>query len=173
MITRLHLAFLALVISQGIFGHAVFADPDLSVVRAVIDSDTSHVAAAGRTRVDLVAAVVRGLKDCQVSADDIAVGPWLRLPKQDSQKPTHLAITVCVGDGVEGGENTAYIGVTPKAPFKIVAAVAEQLHSRGLADVRLLSEKTLVSEIMSIGDPSHGVTETASTHPDVEKRITN
>ncbi len=169
---RLYSVILTAAIFHGAFCNTVFADPDLSIVRAVIDGETSHVAASGRTRVDLVAAVIHGLEDCEVSADGVTVGPWLGLPKnQETDK--RLTITLCVGGSIEGGDKTAYIGITPKTPFKIVAAIAEKLHACGLTDVRLLSDETVRTQIMPMASPAKSQNlDTASTPDDAKKRIT-
>lgn len=170
--SRWHLTFIALVISHSGFSNAVYADPDLSIVRATVDSDMCHITAAGRTRVDLVIAVTRGLKECSISAEDITIGPWLRLPKQRKKKDNQPVITVCVGGEIEGGNKTAYIGITPKTPLRIVYAVAEHLRQCGLTDVRLLSEETIVSMILPMASPSHEKSDTPSQKRNQEDRTT-
>lgn len=168
---RLHCAITSLVISCAALCNSAIADRDLSIVRAAIGSDAAHVAAAGRTRVDVVSALIAGLKDCQVSAGEITVGPWLALPKLKNETENQLIISICVGDAIEGGARTAYIGVTPKAPFKIVAAIAEKLRLCGFTDVRLLSEETVVAEIAPMASPSRTASETASSRSHDPERI--
>jgi hypothetical protein len=124
--------------------------PDNSFVRVVIGTDDSSVAASGRTRVDVVAAVLRGLDNCKRPADGVTVGPWLRFPEtaiEDANKRPQL--TVCIGDRMERGTSTAYIAITPQFPFSIVTAVTSELRSCGFTDVRLLSERE-VTEIMAL-----------------------
>ena len=144
---RFELLALAALAFQANFCGVALADPDLSIVRAVIDNDTAQVTAAGRTRVDLLSAVVYGLRDSQVTADGITVGPWLRLPKNNDIKK-RLVVTVCVGGEIEGGDRTAYIGVTPKAPFQMISSIAKRLSGCGFSDVRLLSDETVRTDIV-------------------------
>ncbi|MCR9201745.1 MAG: hypothetical protein NXI04_24125 [Planctomycetaceae bacterium] len=130
---------------QLVVCHTAVADPDVSLVRACVCDGRAQVFAAGRTRVDLASALVDGLGDCDIIAGDITVGPWLTLPERNSPPAGKLVITVCVSGSFEGNDKTAYIGVTPKAPFKVVAAVAKRLRACGMTDVRLLSDKTVKS----------------------------
>ena len=138
-------------VTQAMFCDFAIADPDNSFVRVAIDKDSSSVAVSGRTRVDVAAAVLRGLEKCHVPADGVTAGPWLRFPENalsDTDKRPHL--TVCIGSGIEGGTKTAYIGITPKFPFAIVRTLATELRTCGFADVRLLSDDDVRSQILTL-----------------------
>lgn len=139
---KFHLAVLALAILPGAVFNSAWADPDLSMVRAIVSDGTCQVVASGRTRVDLVMAVMDGLEACDVSADGITVGAWLQLPPVENEQGGQV-ITVCTGSSMDGGDKTGYIGITPKTPFKLVAAITEQLKGCGLTDIRLLSDETI------------------------------
>ncbi len=161
---RFHLAFLALAILPGAVFNSALADPDLSMVRAIVSDGTCQVVASGRTRVDLVMAVRDGLEACDVSADGITVGPWLRLPPVE-KKQRKQVITVCMGSSMDGGEKTGYIGVTPNTPFKLVAAITEQLKGCGLTDIRLLSDET-IGTIMQVPRQVHDAAPSSALKPD-------
>lgn len=138
-------------VSHATFCEFAIADSDSSFVRVAVDEDFSSVAVSGRTRVDVIAAVLCGLEKCNVPADGVTTGPWLRLPEDtlsDKDKRPHL--TVCVSDRIEGGAKTAYICITPKFPFTTVAAVAAELQASGFTDVRLLSDDTFRTEILEL-----------------------
>ncbi len=134
-----------------VFCGAVMADPDYSIVRVAIEKDSSSVAVSGRTRVDITAAVLRGLEQSQVSANELTAGPWLHLPEESLSK-THKGprLTVYVSDYLEAGKETAYIGITPKFPFRIVAAVATELGACGISNVRLVSYDNLTGELTDL-----------------------
>jgi hypothetical protein len=137
-------------VTQAAICDSAIADADNSLVRVGIDKDSSSVTVSGRTRVDVAAAVLRGLEACHIPADGVTVGPWLRFPENtlnDTDKRPHL--TVCIGGGMEGGTTTAYIGITPKFPFAIVITLASELRALGFTDVRLLSDGDVRSQVLT------------------------
>lgn len=149
------------------------ADPDQSIVSAGFNNDSSTVTVSGRSRIDLVSSVLRGLENCDMSADSVTVGPWLHLPDnalEDSDERPRL--TVFVSDRIEGGLRAAYICLTPKFPFSIVAAVARELREAGFSDIRLLSDETFRTELLELSShpPSNRKTRVATEAPEsIEK----
>lgn len=133
---------------------AVFADPDHSIVRVGIEKNVADVSVSGRTRLDVVTAVLCGLEKCQLPTEGVTVGPWLHLPekalKELDKRPF---LTVCIGDQWDGGATTAYIATTPKVPFNIVLAIATELRTCGFTDIRLISDDTVRSDILMLTAP--------------------
>ncbi|HWL08634.1 MAG TPA: hypothetical protein VNQ76_09525 [Planctomicrobium sp.] len=131
--------------------NSAFADPDNSFVWVTLDTkaSTSAITASGFTRVDVVGAVFCAVENCKFPTDGVTVGPWLRFPQnvKNIQDGTPQ-LTVCLGQGIEGGTSTAYIAITPKFPFAIVTAITTELRTCGVTDVRLLSHDE-ASEIMA------------------------
>lgn len=157
---RFPLLVTAIFTSLGACSNVVFADPDISIVRSVIGADKSQVTVAGNTRLVVVASVLNGLNNCKRPADGVTVGPYLRLPEADATKQP-LIITVCSSGSFDGGGATAYIGVTPKAPFDIVTAIATELRECGFTDVRLLSDESIRNDILPLVGKRDQKSETA------------
>jgi len=132
---------------------AVLADPDHSIVRVGIEKNAADVSVSGRTRLDVVTAVLRGLEKCELPAEGVTVGPWLHLPEQSLKElDKRPFLTVCISYQW-GNATTAYIGTTPKVPFNIILAIATELRSCGFTDVRLISDDTVRSEILMLTTP--------------------
>lgn len=126
-------------VMQSAFCDFAFADPDPTIVRLAIDKEESSVAVLGQSRVDVVAAVFRGLENCNRPADGVTAGPWLRLPETKGKDADNQPqLTVFISDRI--GVSTAYIAVTPKFPFSIVTAIATELRTCGFTNVRLYSD---------------------------------
>ena len=120
------------------------ADPDRSLVRIAIADESSTVTVSGRSRVNVVQAVMKSLKETKRPCATISVGPWLQLPAIQPQNSKSPSLTVCVDDRMEGGKTTAYIATSADAPFDVVFHVSEGLSNLGYDDVRLISEETLL-----------------------------
>ena len=123
---------------------SVYADPDLSLVRVEVGTETATVSVSGGTRIDIVHAVVQELKDTKRSCSSVTVVDFLRLPENKATTARKPTLTVCVGDSLDGGKTTAYIAISPDVPFDVVFDVSEGLGRCGFDDVRLLSEAMLV-----------------------------
>lgn len=142
-------------VMQSAFCDFAFADPDNSYVRVALDKEDSSVAVSGRTRVDVVAAVLRGLENCNRPADGVTVGSWLRFPETTGKDAGNRPrLTVCISDRLEGGARTAYIAITPEFPFSIVTAIATELRTCGFTDVRLLSDDDASESMHGLNDNS-------------------
>jgi len=146
---RIFSLIVAVAAIQIVLCDSALADPDQSLVRITLDQASSQIEVSGRTRLDLAAAVFRAVANCEMPADGVTVGPWLRLPENDATDK-RAQITVFVGDRVEGGAKTAYIGIPPKIPFKTVSAIADELRTCGFTDLRLLSDTTVRTEILPL-----------------------
>jgi len=157
IMTRRWCAFILLCVSHGTCFSSAVADPDHSIVRAVIDSGKAQVFAGGYTRFDLVGAMYDGLRECDIVASGITVGPWNQLPPHKADKADvadkaegadRFAVTLLVSNVSERGKKTAYVGVTPDASFEVIAAIARRLKTCGVTDVRLCSDKTMQSQVL-------------------------
>ena len=120
-----------------------YADPDRTLVQIILDDDSAVVTVSGRSRLDVVAAVIRSLKESKRQCLTITVGPWLQLPDHERKNSKLPSVTVCVDDHIEGTETTAYLAISKEMPIETLIDLAEALKSCGLNDVRLLSEQTL------------------------------
>jgi hypothetical protein len=120
-----------------------YADPDRRLVRIILDDETATVTAAGRTRVDVLYAVVQSLKETKRQCPTVTVGPWLQLPDIEPQDSKLPSLTVCIDDRIEGSKTSAYIAISKDVPIDAVFDLAEALGKCGFDDVRLLSDQTL------------------------------
>lgn len=120
-----------------------YADPDRSLVRIILDKESTTVTASGRTRVDVLHAVVRSLRDTERQCSTLAIGPWLQLPESEPHDTKLPSLTVCIDDRIDGGETAAYIAISNDVPIDAVFDLADALRTCGFDDVRVLSAQTL------------------------------
>ncbi len=149
-------------LTHSAFCDFAIADPDISFVRVAFKTESSTVTVSSGTRVDVVAAVLRGLNNCKFPTDVATVGRWPQVPKaieKDADRQPYL--TVIVTSPTEGGASTAYIAITPEFPFAIVSTITTELRACGFTDFRLLSDDEVTdlmdSTVSPVPDAGGGV----------------
>lgn len=145
--TRFATILLAVIIAGGVFSQNARADSGLSIVRAIIDGNKCQIFVSGGTRVDVVLAVIQGLGQAEIEAHEVQVGPFQKLPAGCVANGKQ-ALTVYTEAAASDEQGTAFIGITPGVPFITVAAMTQHLNLRGMKDVRMVSEVTVLAQIL-------------------------